>query len=111
VVAGGNSWGLVDSKCYSCLQHGQEGECEKLQAGQPHHDPWESDGANNPKYLGVASMSLTKVKSCLTNPVAFYEMTGSVDEGRVVDVVCPGCSKAFSIVSYDILMTKCSSTD
>lgn len=29
---------LVENKYLPCLQHGQ-GECEQLQAGQPHHDP------------------------------------------------------------------------
>jgi len=49
----------------------------------------------------------TKGKSCLTNLIAFYDgMTGWVDEGRAVDVVYLDFSKAFNIVSYNILLRK-----
>jgi len=49
----------------------------------------------------------TKGKSCLTNLIAFYDgMTGWVDEGRAVDVVCVNFSKAFNTVSQNILLGK-----
>jgi len=38
-----------------------------------------------------------KVKSCLSNPTAFYKMTGLVDKGRAQDII-----KIFSTVSHNI---------
>jgi len=44
-------------------------------------------------------------KSCLISLIAFYDgMTGWVDGGRAVDVVCLGLSKAFNTVSHNILI-------
>ncbi|CAM4584870.1 unnamed protein product [Lepidochelys kempii] len=49
----------------------------------------------------------TKGKSCLTNLIAFYdEITGSVDEGKAVDVLFLDFSKAFGMVSHSILVSK-----
>jgi len=49
----------------------------------------------------------TKGKSCLTNPIAFYDgVTGWVDEGRAVDVVYFDSSKSFDTVSHNILLGK-----
>lgn len=49
----------------------------------------------------------TKDKSCLTNLISLYdEMTGWVDEWRVVDVVSLDFSKVFDNVSHNILKDK-----
>ena len=43
----------------------------------------------------------------MTNPIPFYnEMTGSVDEGKAVDVIYLDFSEAFDIVSHNILVKK-----
>ena len=46
-------------------------------------------------------------KSCLTNLISFYdEVTGLIDEGNAVDVVCLNFSKAFDAVLHTILADK-----
>ncbi|CAM4400076.1 unnamed protein product [Caretta caretta] len=49
----------------------------------------------------------TKGKSCLTNLIAFSdEITGSVDEGKAVEVLFLDFSKDFDTVSHSILANK-----
>ncbi|CAM5148805.1 unnamed protein product [Eretmochelys imbricata] len=59
------------------------------------------------KVIRNSQHGFIKGKSCLTNLIAFYdEITGSVDEGKAVDVAFLDFSKAFDIVSHSILARK-----
>ncbi|CAM4632485.1 unnamed protein product [Caretta caretta] len=59
------------------------------------------------KVIRNSQYGITKGKSCLTNLIAFYdEITGSVDEGKAVDVLFLDFSKAFDTFSHSILASK-----
>ncbi|CAM4479178.1 unnamed protein product [Caretta caretta] len=59
------------------------------------------------KVIRNSQHGFTKGKSCLTNLISFCdEITGSVDEGKAVDVLFLDFSKAFDPVSHGILASK-----
>ncbi|CAM4643947.1 unnamed protein product [Lepidochelys kempii] len=59
------------------------------------------------KVIRNSQHGFTKGRSCLTNLIAFYdEITGSVDEGKAVDVLFLAFSKVFDTVSHSILVSK-----
>ena len=48
-----------------------------------------------------------KGRSCLTNPISFYDqVTCLVDEGKAVGVIYPDFSKAFDTVPHSTLLEK-----
>lgn len=66
-----------------------------------------SNHVEDKKVIRRNQRGFTKGKSCLTNPIAFYDkVTSWVDEGRVVHVVYFDFSKAFNSVSCNILIDK-----
>ncbi|CAM4425704.1 unnamed protein product [Lepidochelys kempii] len=59
------------------------------------------------KVIRNSQHGFIKGKSCLTNLIAFYyNITGSVDEGKAVDVLFLDFSKTFDTVSHSILASK-----
>ncbi|CAM5123810.1 unnamed protein product [Eretmochelys imbricata] len=59
------------------------------------------------KVIRNSQHGFTKGKSCLTNLIAFYdEITGSVDEGKAVDMLFLDFGKTFDAVSHSILVSK-----
>ena len=81
---------------------------------QSHLWPWEGEGTSysgcylqtsEKNVIRISQHGFTEGKSYLTNLVAFYDgITGWVDEGRAVDVVYLGFSKASDTVSHNIFM-------
>ncbi|CAM5086922.1 unnamed protein product [Natator depressus] len=59
------------------------------------------------KVIRNSQHGFTKGKSCLPNLIAvFDEITGSVDEGKAVDLLFLDFSKAFDMVSHSIPASK-----
>ncbi|CAM4613949.1 unnamed protein product [Caretta caretta] len=59
------------------------------------------------KVIRNSQHGFTTEKSCLTNLIAFYdEITGSMDEGKAVDMLFLDFRKAFDMVSHSILVSK-----
>ncbi|TRZ08618.1 hypothetical protein HGM15179_018489 [Zosterops borbonicus] len=59
------------------------------------------------KVIRSSKHGFTKGKSCLTNPIAFYDETTTwIDEERTVDIVYFYFSKAFDTVSENMLLGK-----
>jgi len=89
----------------------------ELQTGQPYLHPGKDEQLileviikqlEEKKVIGSSQHGFTNGKSCLTKLIAFYDgMTGWVDEGRAVDVVCLDVSKAFEAVSLVGKLRKC----
>jgi len=64
-----------------------------------------SKQAQEKKFIRSSQHGFTKGKSCLTSLIAFYSsMTGWVDEGRAVDVVCFDFIEVFDTISHNILL-------
>jgi len=111
--------GLEESQCHSSLQNEQEGgedpgNYRPLSLSSILGKVMEQlilvvivKQVEDNKVIRSSQHGFTKGKSCLTNLIVFYEgMSGSVDEGRAVDVVYLNFIKAFNIVSHNILLVK-----
>lgn len=89
----------------------KKGKKEDLRNSRSHLDHWERWCTNIPgnhfqtlkdkKMIGSSQNRFMKGKLCLTDLAALYsEMTGLMDEGRVIDVFYLSFSKVFDTISY-----------
>ncbi|GAB0185604.1 mitochondrial enolase superfamily member 1 [Grus japonensis] len=66
-----------------------------------------SSHMNDNRVIRSSQHGFTKKKSCFINFISVYdEMTGLVDEGRAVRIVCLGFTKAFDTVSHNTFIQK-----
>ncbi|KAJ7406146.1 hypothetical protein BTVI_66709 [Pitangus sulphuratus] len=96
-------------------QKGKEGGTRKLPPSQPHLHPWKDDTTGHSgdhskhteerKIIRSTQQGFTKGKSCLTSLKIFYDDIGGwVNKRRAMGVVYLDFSKAFDIVSRNILL-------
>lgn len=100
LVTGRSVSGMEEGKCHPYVQERQEGEPRDLQASQPRFTPQKSDGAakhfpgtfhEDKKVIMSTMHGFIKETSSLSSLITFCyqtEVTGLVDEGRAVNIVC-----------------------